>query len=146
MKQTLLIILVAMSAFAFTSCENDDFYAPSNKLTNTLKTMYPNASFVEWEKERNYIKAEFLHEGAKTEVRFSKNEEWQLSKIDLQQNQIPTVIVSAIAQSEYANWEYEDAHYLEQPNAEPRIVVEMEKANKDVYLHFSTDGELIQTL
>jgi Putative beta-lactamase-inhibitor-like, PepSY-like len=146
MKKTILFALVALSAFAFTSCDNDDYYVPSTKLTTTLTTMFPTASFVEWEKERNYIKAEFLHEGAETEVRFSTNEEWLQTEIDLQQNQIPAPVVAAIAQSEFANWQYEDAHHLQQLNADPRFVIEMENANKDVDLHFSAEGELLQTI
>lgn len=146
MKQTFLFVLVAISTVIFSSCDNDDFYVPSEKLTNTLKAMFPTASFVEWEKERNYIKAEFVFEGAETEVRFSPYEEWLQTEIDLQQYQIPATVLTAIEQSEFANWKYEDAYYLQKPNVEHRIVVELESTTKEVFLHYSTEGVLLETI
>lgn len=137
-----VFILTLFSVFVFNACDDENF-APDNKLQNTFNTMFPNAKFVEWEKEHGYYQADFVDNGLEKEVWFDSNGNWILTETDYE-GKIPEIIIEAMKTTEYTDWRIDDVDYIEHYQDDPFYVVEIEKGNSEKDLFFSKDGEFIR--
>lgn len=101
--------------------------------------MYPKASFVDWEKELGYAKAEFRQDGSKKEAWFKTTGPWLMTETDLRTKDIPSATEATIKRTNYAAWRIDDVDYLEYDDSINVSVIDMEKRESDVELHFTSE-------
>lgn len=135
-----------ISMFIMTSCDNDDNYSPDEVITSAFHTMYPDATHVEWEREREYYVVEFRHDGKEKDGWFDVGGVWLLTETDIPVSQLPQVIKDDVANSDYKDWRIEDVDYIERKDMDPVYIVEMEKGESEVDLVYSTDGVFLKVI
>lgn len=155
MKARILFLsLIAMSMVAFTACDDDDDkdvatkYVPEN-YQEALKAKYPDATYVKWERKKNYYVAEFQKPQQDYDVWFGTDAKWAMTEIDYGHNLffLPGVVNEALANSEYGtNYTIDDVAMYEYPDHSFYVIdVEPMKGGKDTYLYYRPDGTLFQT-
>lgn len=145
MKLKLFMLLFAFSAVIFTGCsDDDDDYMPEETFITALKSKYPEAQKVHWEKKLNYQVAEFIYKNKETEAWFDASGKWMMSETDLLFSDLPTPIKEHFAAGQYANWHVDDVDLIERYNAEPIYILEVEQGKTEVDLYYSAEGVLIK--
>ncbi|MDR0365172.1 MAG: PepSY-like domain-containing protein [Bacteroidales bacterium] len=137
-------MILSLSTLFLYSCENSKT-APNASLENTFQKMYPNAKYVEWERERGYYVAEFRDSGYEKEAWFDKDYNWVLTKTEYERK-APNIIKEAIAQTEYRDWRIDDVDFIETRDNGSFYIVEVEKGEREVDLYFSGTGEFIKVV
>lgn len=140
--QRSILVLVVAGILSFSCTERK--YSPDSAVKTTLKSMFPNAYFVEWEMEAGYIHAEFTYEGNEKDVWFDMDGKWLMTETDIRASKIPAAIKTALTQTKYADWRIDDVDYIEFYNADPVYVLDVEKGESEVSLYFAPDGTLKQ--
>lgn len=141
-KYFLLAALLG-SAFAFTSCD-DDNYQPANAVTAAFKAKYPNARSVEWESKAGYEKAECYINSYEAEVWFDGNGTWLMTETDIPYAMVPQAVRTTHEAGPYGTWRVDDVDKIERPDAANLYVIEVEKGETDVELTYTVDGVLIK--
>ena len=142
MKIFSVIVLSALSTVAI-SC-SEDYYVPNSAVKATFKAMFPKAVFVDWEQEMGFAKAEFRADGKEKDAWFEMSGNWLMTETDLRSKDIPAAVKTAINQTKYSTWRIDDVDYLEYADSKTMYVIDLEKAEAEVELHFSADGTLIK--
>lgn len=137
-----IIVLTALSTFA-ASCSND-YYVPNSDIKGTFKTMYPKVLFVDWEQKLGFAKAEFRANGSEKDAWFDTSGKWLMTETDLRANKIPANVKAAIKATKYSAWRIDNVDYLEYADSKKVYVIDLEKGEAEVELHFSADGKLIK--
>ena len=137
--------MISGSAFFFMSCDDDDDnkFIPESAVTQAFDIKYPDASRVHWENESGYSKADFHTEGYEAEAWFDRQGNWLLTETDLTYDRLPAAIRSSFESSEYANWRVDDVDKIERPDTETIYVLDIERGEAEMNLHYSEDGYLI---
>jgi hypothetical protein len=116
MKKMLLFIVLSL-VLLLVGCNYGIRKAPQ-QVRKTFETMFPGATLMEWERDYNTYKAEFLNEGRESECWFSKEGSWLRTKTKLAFFDIPAPVLSAAR--EYSGWEIDEVYLCEQENGVPR--------------------------
>lgn len=116
---------------------------PNTDVKSLFASMYPNATQVEWENKITYYEVEFYNERFECEAWFSLTPEWMLTKTELRVlSDLPEPVRTSFGVSEWANWQIEDIDRYEEP-AVTYYMIEVESGQKEVYLKYSSTGELL---
>lgn len=138
-------MLFAVCALVFTSCDkDDDDYWPNDAIQNTLRSEYPDATRIEWERKGNYHVAECRIDGRDADVWITDNAEWVMTEKEITRNDLPAAINTAFAASSYVNWRFDDVDLLEYPVKQTLYVIEVEQGNREIQLFYSVTGELME--
>ena len=142
--KTKYFILAALlgSAFALTSCDNDDSYQPANAVVSAFKAKYPNARRVEWESKAGYEKAECYIDSYECDVWFDRNGTWMMTETDIPYARLPQAVKTTHEAGQYATWRVDDVDKIERPDAANIYIIEVERGETDVELHYTVDGIL----
>ena len=139
-------LFIAAIAISILSCGQDipDSKVPSVVL-NAVKSKYPGAGDVDWEKKKDYYKAEFDID--KVEHTFHIDES---GKVLQHKKEITLAELPAAAQenikSSHAGFEIDDIAIIEK-NGQTFYEVELEaKGQKDKKVYFDTQGKAISKL
>lgn len=144
-KKNLFSVALMSCLLAFTSCSNDDDFAPNeNKVVEqAFNQKYPNVN-AKWEMEKGFFKAEFYENNLEKDAWFSPAGEWLLTETDVTYQQLPSQVKVGFESSAYAQWRVDDVDMLERPLMNPIYVIEVEKGKLEYDLHFSSNGMLIK--
>ena len=125
----------------------DDKYIP-DVVKKTFNTMYPKASFVDWEEglKYGYYVVEFRHDSKEKIAWFDPEGVWWLTETDIRdaKSKLPPAIRNHINQNQYASWQIDDIDYIERPNETPFYVVEVERNDVNINLFYLEDGTFIK--
>jgi len=146
MKEMKFMLLAAMcmALFTFSSCSDDDNFQPEEVIQTALTAKYPNATRIEWEKKGSYLVADCYVDNKDMEVWFTTSAEWKMSEIELLASDVPAVVTTALAATDYANWHIDDRDLLQYPGKADEYVIEVEQGNKEIDLYFSADGQFLR--
>ena len=72
-----LFALIGIATLAFVGCDDD--YTPSTSLNQAFQDRYPNATHVEWERERGHRVAEFYFNGQECEAWYTASGKWVMT-------------------------------------------------------------------
>lgn len=149
MKKNLSMILFAVLGLALgTSCEKeDDLRRVDRELSEALNARFPEAVWVEWEKNRDFYVAEFHDAGTEVKVWYTGDAQWCMTERDLGRDaaSLPEVVKEAFGTSAYASaWRVDDIDKYERPG-EVFYLIEVEKAGeRDRDLFYSEAGVLLK--
>ena len=143
-----MLAMMFIAVLAFSACsgdDNNDGIKVPEAFSQALKTKYPSATHIEWEKKGNFYVADCRMDGKELEVWYNTNAEWQMTEINLQWNDVPGTVQTSFNNSQYASWQRDDVDLLEYPVQPIVYVIEVEKGNQELQLFYSEEGNLIQT-
>ena len=143
---TLLLVLGA--AWSLYSCDNndDESITVPVELQNAFSSKYPNAANVKWENNSGYYVADF-YDGYEASAWFTQDGRWQMTKTDIPYIVLPQAVKTSFEATEYAtSWKQDDVDKLEREGVETVYVIEVEKQNQELDLHYSEDGVLIKSV
>jgi len=145
-KLFVLPVIMFLSVFAFTACDDDDDNKGMDpKFNEALLQKYPDAVKIEWERKGDYQVAD-CHVGANDlEVWYTAaNAEWKMTETELPTTALPAAISEAIKAGEYAAWRIDDVDMLEYPAKDKEYVVEVEQGKQEFDLYYSESGEFLR--
>lgn len=149
MKRNLSMVLFAVLGLALgTSCEKEyDIRNIDREFSDALSTRYPQATWVEWERDRDFYVAEFYDGGVEIKVWYTGNAQWCMTETDLGRNMdaLPAAVKDAFATSVYAlSWRVDDIDKYER-QGEVFYLIEVEKlGERDRDLYYSESGTLLK--
>lgn len=146
--KTKFLILTALlgSAFAFASCDDDHNYQPSGAVTAAFKAKYPNARRVEWESKAGYEKAECYIGSYESEVWFDRQGTWIMTETDIPYALLPQAVKTTHEAGQYGTWRVDDVDKIERYDTANMYVVEVERGETEVELHYTDDGALVKEI
>lgn len=146
--KTKFLILTALlgSAFAFVSCDDDHNYQPSGAVTAAFKAKYPNARRVEWESKAGYEKAECYIGSYESEVWFDRQGTWIMTETDIPYALLPQAVKTTHEAGQYGTWRVDDVDKIERYDTANMYVVEVERGETEVELHYTDDGALVKEI
>ena len=130
-----MLVIVLLAA-----CESS--FKPIQEVNDIFKSMYPNATRVDWEMENGYYVVEFRYDGHETEAWFDTDANWLMTETDYGRK-APEVIQTYINSSDYKDWRIDDVDYIEIKDKEAFYVIELEKGGMDKDLFFNASGEFL---
>ena len=108
-----------------------------------LNQKYPNATVLEFDKEKNGPEVDIKDKGIRKEVLFNANNEWVYTQWDIRPEDVPVVVMDELASSAYNQYKVEEADAIEKP-AGMFYVFELKMDNNEVKLTFDAEGQLIE--
>lgn len=151
LKSIFLIGSLACAALVATSCDDDDdnkwYPTPgggeNEVLTKNFTQRYPDARNVEWEWEQGYYVADFNDGRHEVEAWFDERGEWTMSETDIRYEELPAEVRTAFEQGPYGTWRVDDVDLWEQANRSVIYILDVERGEQDINLHYSEYGDLI---
>lgn len=123
--------------------DNDNFQPimiPQD-LTEIINEMYPGATILEYEKEKNGFDVDILHNNIYKDVYFNTDYEWLSTEWDIMVTEVPAIVMNAYKASDYKDYRIDDAELIEKPTG-IFYVLELEKGNNDVKITISAEGNI----
>ena len=122
MKKFALLMAIAASVFAVTSCDEYEDGRPSSSVLDRFENMYPGAWDVEWEREGVYWEVSFDTGTPPNEIDhtawFRSDRTWVRTETDLHISAVPASIKEFLQKSQYASALLEDSEidYIQTPD------------------------------
>lgn len=149
MKKIFLLPALALSLFLTQGCDkNDDLATPggNKEVENTFKTMYSDATRVEWEKKSEYWIADFWQNNKEMEAWFYPSGIWYRTETDIHFEELPEVVRTTFSTSEYQTWHVEDVDKFDHKDQGVFYVLDVEKGEREYDLYYSPDGTIIKAV
>lgn len=145
MKLKLYLASLLLAGIAtLQSCDDDDDLrnAPAT-VEAAFRNLYPNAIVTEWEKQGNYIKADFRNGLQESEAWFLRDGTWVRTETDIAVNTLPQPVQDYVTANYPAYW-IDDADHVETPSGD-YYKLELERNGvRDVHLQLLADGTPVQ--
>lgn len=145
-KMFQLWAMLFVAALAFSACsddDKDDCITVPDAVSDALKSKYPAASDIEWERKGGYFVADCWMNGRDMDVWYDTQASWLLTETDIVWNDLPVAVQTAFGNGEYATWKREDIDMLEYPAQPVRYVIEVEQGAQEYQLFYAEDGNLL---
>lgn len=149
MRLNAFYICLFLLSGLFLACDKDnkdDSTRVPAEFSNALKTLYPDATHIDWEKKGVYTVADFRLNNTEYSVWFSANAERVLAESDINYTSLPAAVKTAFQNGTYANWKIDDIDLVERPERESIYRIEIEKGEQDIDLFYLANGTLVKTL
>lgn len=111
-------------------------------IINKIKSLYPQAQFLEFEKKGTFIEIDIIDGKVHKEVLFNSNNEWISTEWDIRTSDVPTNVMNALKASEYKDYRIDDVEVLEKPEG-LFYVFELESGKTEIYLTISAEGIIV---
>ena len=111
------------------------------EIVTKIKEMYPNASFLEFEKKGSFLEIDIRDGKRHKEVLFDSSNNWVSTEWEISVSEVPAVVLNSLRASEYKNYKIDDVDALEKPDGF-FYVFELE-SNPDIYVTIKSDGTII---
>ncbi|WP_106830593.1 PepSY-like domain-containing protein [Parabacteroides pacaensis] len=147
MKTKLLTLFVLLCSLnLLTGCNDDDEnpFAPNDKVAAEFKNQFPSASHVSWETKTGYHVADFRDGSYEVEAWFTSDGLLVLTETDIPFEALPKPVQTSFKESNYKNWKIEDIDKVKRIDTEVVYIIEVEQGEKEVDLYYSENGILIK--
>ena len=145
MKRVLFAI-IGIATLAFVGCDDD--YTPSTSLNQAFQDRYPNATHVEWERERGHRVAEFYINGQECEAWYTASGKWVMTLFDIKYSDLPAAVKRAFETEFGVEAPIDDVERLERNTGEIIYIIDTEQVVNgfltDIYLDYAEDGTLLR--
>ena len=110
-------------------------------ITDAINEMYPGATILEFDQEKNGFDVDILHNNIYKDVYFNSSNEWLFTEWDIMVTEIPVAVMNAYKASDYKDYRLEDVELIQKP-AGTFYVLELEKGDNDVKMTISAEGNI----
>lgn len=141
LKNYFIALCLSLTPFAFVACDDDDddIKRPTQAVETAFTQKYPNAQFVDWEKEYGLYKAEFRNDAVVSEAWFEADGSWVRTETGVHPNTLPQPVLDYVAQN-YVGYRIDDADWVETPE-QNYYELELEKGDRlEFHLLILPDG------
>lgn len=109
-----------------------------------IRENYPNATILEQEFDDGYLEVEIRHEGHEKTVLFNGAGAWVKTTWEVRYSELPAAVTNAVANTEYATWQFDGADYIQSPDGEwYELEFEQERPEREVKLRIATNGTVL---
>lgn len=148
MKRNLYILALALfTTVLTTSCDKEyDIRHIDATFSNALTAQYPNALWVEWERNYDFYVAEFYENGTQLKVWFDKKANWCMTETDMGRKleNLPAAVAGAFEGGNYNKWMIDNMDKYERADGTYYLIeIDLEgSADRDLY--YSSTGTLLR--
>lgn len=149
MKEKLSVLAILVCCISlFIGCSNNQKKVKSTvevpkDIQSVLNQKYPDATVLEFDKEKNGPEVDIQDKGVRKEVLFNTNNEWIYTKWDIRPEDVPVAVMDELASSAYNQYKVKEVDAIEKP-AGMFYVFELKQNNNEVKLTFDSEGQLIE--
>ena len=113
-------------------------------ISDAINEMYPGATVLEFDQEKNGFEVDFLHNNIYKDVYFNTENQWVSTEWDITKDQVPAIVMNALQASEYKNYKIDDIDLIEKPEG-TFYVFDLEQGDNDVEVTFDSEGNIKST-
>ena len=124
--------------------DNDNNFQPvviPQAISDAINEMYPGATMLEFDKEKNGFEVDILHNNIYKDVYFNTENQWISTEWDITKDQVPAIVMNALQASEYKNYTIDDIDLIEKPEG-TFYVFDLEQGDNDVEVTFDSEGNI----
>lgn len=124
---------------------NNNTYQPTiipDAIKNKLAELYPNASILEYDIEKQGVEVDIFDGNIHKEVFFTLEYEWVYTEWEIYTKDVPAVVMQALRASAYATYTIDDIHIFEK-SAGLFYEFELEQGDREIKITFDAAGILI---
>ena len=147
MKRFWIVLALLTVVVSTSSCDKEyDIRRIDATFSNALTSQFPNAIWVEWERNHDFYVAEFYQDGTQLKVWFNKDAQWCMTETDLGRDmeKLPAAVLETFKGTQYSTWMVDDLDKYERADG-TYYLIEIDFENKsDRDLYFSENGKLLK--
>lgn len=113
-------------------------------ISDAINEMYPGATVLEFDQEKNGFEVDILHNNIYKDVYFNTENQWVSTEWDITKDQVPAIVMNALQASEYKNYKIDDIDLIEKPEG-TFYVFDLEQGDNDVEVTFDSEGNIKST-
>lgn len=141
--KSLLSFLLAICLFSFHS--NGQIRKIPSKVTEALKTQYPNATSIEWSDKLSGYSATFTADDTKLVAHYKNDASWERTEEAIEFESLPEEVKTAKDKSKYSEWDTGIVEKILLPKDQVQYRVQVEKSDfQKKNLYFTPDGRLLK--
>ena len=122
--------------------ERFNYMPVAANIWDKVRQKYPDATIIETEMERGKQEIDILQNGKAKEVIFNGNN-WESTSWKVSKAEVPTVVMDALRNSDYAKYRIDEIHFFETPD-NSYYHFELEQGDTDVDLSIDPTGKIIK--
>ena len=124
------------------SDNNDDYPVEMPQaVTAAINEMYPGATILEFDTEKNGIEVDILHNNIYKDVYFNASNEWVSTEWEVKLADVPAVVLNTLKASEYKDFRIEDVDIVEMSSG-LYYQFELEQGDREVNYMIREDGSV----
>ena len=146
-KRFYTLALALFTILVSTSCDKEyDIRRIDATFSNALTSQFPNAVWVEWERNYDFYVAEFYQDGTQLKVWFNEDAKWCMTETDLGRDmkKLPAAVLEAFEKTQYTAWMIDDLDKYERADGTFYLIEIDLEGKKDRDLYFSENGTLLK--
>lgn len=109
-------------------------------IQDALLQKYPDAIFLDIDKEKNGTEVDILDKKVKKEVWFDTNNQWVSTSWDIKSNDVPVAVMEALLYSAYNQYKIDDITAIEKPSG-MFYEFELKQNNNEVKVVFDANAQ-----
>lgn len=129
---------------AFPDNDNDNDYLPvvlPDAVTQLLNDRYPEHRIIDVEADDNRLTVELLDGSIRRDADFAADGTWIRTETDIRLNDVPEVVMDALATSEYGSYRIDDIDFVETSEGN-HYHFELESRNEEVEVTIDEEGNI----
>lgn len=108
-----------------------------------INSHFTDPRIIEVERERDVLEVEIIEGRKQREVCFDGNGNWLSTRTEVQRQEVPAKVLTALGNSQYAGWRVDDIDHFETPADEwYRFELEEPQSDREVDLRIRPNGEI----
>ncbi|GEM_PF-46164 len=119
---------------------------PDRRILNSFQKRFGNVSSVKWSIKDEYYVADFSQDSYPAIAWFDKEGDWLMDQIGTSYEDYLQVVSNTIADTDYEDWQIEDAQILERNGFSTVHFVVLKKDNKKSNFYFTKYGEFYKVV
>lgn len=109
-----------------------------------IRENYPGATILEQEVDNGHLEVEIRHDGREKSVFFNGAGAWVKTTWEVRYNELPAAVIQAVANSQYASWEFDGADFVQSPEGEwYELELEQERPEQEIKLRVAANGTVL---
>lgn len=113
-------------------------------ITDAINEMYPGATILEYDAERNSIEVDIRHNNIYKDVTFDLKYVWISTEWDIPVSQVPAIVMDALKASDYKGYKIDDIDLIERP-AGIFYMFELEQGDNEIKMLINSEGIIEST-
>lgn len=113
-------------------------------ITDAINEMYPGATILEYDTERNSIEVDIRHNNIYKDVTFDLKYVWISTEWDITASQVPAIVMDALKASDYRAYKIDDIDLIERP-AGIFYMFELEQGDNEIKMLINSEGIIEST-
>lgn len=149
MRTKLSVLLLCLCGLTLLAACNDSRQkqkAPAENVAtpihNLLKQMYPTATILKSEKEKNGTEVEIQEKDKRKEVWFDAKDQWVSTYWEISARDVPVAVMDALQSSAYNQYDVKDITVIERPDG-LFYDFELKQDNNEIHVVLDSEAQIV---